>query len=174
VIALPAKRGLLEHLAALGWSLRIRGEECTGRNAEGLEDDAALEALVAAYDELPSSRATAAAAIDAKAEAVRLRYITGGAGQASTYLVKERQAEEFRAAAYAGEVPLMIAAEVEATGLTAQQAADLILAQRDFWMVKGADIERERRRGKVNVDAAVSAAAADAAAGAAIAALDLL
>ncbi len=92
-------------------------------------------------------------AIDAKAEEVRLRYITPGAGQAATYLVKERQAEEFRAAGYAGAVPAMVQAEVSATGASAQAACDLILGQRDAWIAKAAQIEEVRRRRKVALDA---------------------
>jgi hypothetical protein len=97
-------------------------------------------------------RSRAVMFVNQAAEEARLRYITPGAGQAATYLIKERQAEEFKAAAYAGTAPGMVAAEVAATGMTAQQAADFILAQRDFWVNKAADIERVRRIGSVTID----------------------
>jgi hypothetical protein len=91
--------------------------------------------------------------VNQSAEEARLRYITPGAGQAATYLIKERQAEAFKAAGYTGDVPGMVTAEVAATGMTAQQAADFILLQRDFWVTKAADIERVRRMGSVSIDA---------------------
>lgn len=111
-------------------------------------------------------------AVDDKAESVRLRYITGGAGQAATYIEKAAQADVFAAALYLGNVPPMVQAEMDAAGLTKEQAAELIRGQRDAWLVKGADIERERRRGKINVDAAEDADGVDLALNAALAALD--
>lgn len=112
--------------------------------------------------------------IDSKAEEVRLRYITPGSGQAGTYLIKERQAQEYRDGGYGSPVPIMVQAEMDATGLSGEQAADLILGQRDFWLVKAADIERERRTGKVAVDAAQTPAAVATAKASAIAALHSL
>ena len=133
---------------------------------------AAPPVVAPTLDEL---RAAAGAAVDSRAENVRLRYITGGAGQASTYIEKASQADSFKAAGYpAGAVPPMVQAEADATGQTPQQAADLILATRDAWLVKGAQIERERRRGKVDIDAARDEAGVAAARDASIAALELL
>ena len=87
------------------------------------------------------------------AEQVRLKYITPGAGQAATYLIKERQAEAFKAAGYTGDVPAMVQSEVDANpGMTAQEACDLILAQRDLWEAKAAQIETERRKGVVALE----------------------
>lgn len=104
--------------------------------------------------DLAGARVKAQTLIDEKAEEVRLRYITPGAGQAGTYLIKERQAEEYARGGYGSPVPAMVQAEVDATGLTPQQACALILGQRDVWLAKAADIERERRKGKVLVEAA--------------------
>jgi hypothetical protein len=98
-------------------------------------------------------RLAACAVVDSIAETVRLRYITPGAGQAATYLIKERQAEDFKAAGYTGTVPGMVQVEADATGSTAQQACDSILAQRDAWVAKAAQIEGARRSGKVSIDA---------------------
>lgn len=130
---------------------------------------------VAPPPSLAELRAVAAVQVDAKAELVRLRYIAPGAGQAGTYIEKAKQADNFKAAGYpAASVPPMVQAEADATGQTPQQACDVILATREGWLVKGAQIERERRRGKVQLDAAVDETALDAARDAAIAALDLL
>jgi hypothetical protein len=124
--------------------------------------------------DLSAVQLRANAEIDTKAEEVRLRYITPGAGQAGTYLIKERQAQAYRDTGYGSPVPLMVQAEVDATRLDSQQAADLILGQRDFWLVKAADIERERRKGKIAVDASESLRAISDARDAAIAALHAL
>lgn len=124
---------------------------------------------------LADVRAEATGTVDFKAEQVRLRYITAGSGQAGTYIEKAQQADSFKAAGYpASAVPPMVQAEADATGQTAQQACNTIIATRDQWLVKGAQIERERRRGKVNIDAAGDAAGVQAARDAAIAALDAL
>lgn len=130
-------------------------------------------APVPTLDEL---RARAATVVDGMAEQVRLRYITGGAGQAGTYIEKAAQADRFQAAGYpASAVPPMVQAEADATGQTPQQACDSILATRDVWVnQKGPAIERERRRGKVNIDAALDAAGVDAARDAALTALRAL
>lgn len=124
--------------------------------------------------DLAISRASATASINAKAEEVRLRYITPGAGQAGTYLIKEREAEAYRDAGYTGDVPGMVAAEVSATGLTTTEAADLILAQRDLWVVKAAQIEGARRTGNVDLEATTTIAEIDALLAATLAALNAL
>ena len=118
-------------------------------------------------------QADADAAIDLKAEQVRLRYITAGAGQAGTYILKAQQADSFKAAGYPpASVPALIQAEANATGSTAQQAADSIIAQRNQWVLKAAQIEQARRYGKIQVDAATTAAAVIAARDSAIASLE--
>ena len=141
-VGVPAPRedDLIEHLARNDVAFEVEPRP---------EDDPPPTPLT-----LEQLRATAGMRIDERAERVRLRYITPGAGQAATYLIKERQAEAFRAAGYTGDVPAMIQAEVDATGSTAQAAADLILAQRDAWIGKAAQIELERRRGKIATEAA--------------------
>lgn len=136
-----------------------------------LTEEISLAEQAAALSEL---HASALVEIDTRAEAVRLRYITPGAGQAATYLLKERQTEAYRAAGYTGTVPALVQAEMDATGRTAQAACDLILFMRDTWVVKAAQIESARRRGKVAVEAAPSGAEVRIARDAALAALNLL
>lgn len=140
-----------------------------------LERWAAAAPAPAPAPTLDELRRVATREVDGTAELVRLRYITPGSGQAGTYIEKAKQAEDFRSAGYpAASVPPMVQAEADATGATAQAACDVILATRDAWLVKGAQIERERRRGKVNIDGAADAGAVVAARDAAIAALDAL
>jgi len=94
-------------------------------------------------------KAAALAAIDRAAGVARARYITIAPGQEATYLLKAQQAAAFKGAGYAGAVPGLVQAEVDATGATPQEAADAILAEGAAWEFKAAQIESARRRGKV-------------------------
>lgn len=117
---------------------------------------------------LDQVQAAVLAAIDAAAGAARARYITISPGQEATYLLKAAQAEAFKSAGYIGAVPGLVQAEIDATGATAQQGTDAILAQQVAWEYKAAQIESARRRGKVAVGNAGDAAAVEVAKAAAI------
>lgn len=123
---------------------------------------------------LDQVKAAALAAIDAEAGRARARYITVAPGQEATYILKAQQAAAFKAGGYAGAAPGLVQAEMDATGATAQQAADDILAQEAAWAFKAAQIESARRRGKVAAGNAADAAAVEAARAAAIAELGAL
>lgn len=112
--------------------------------------------------------------IDAKAGSVRTRFVTSTAGQEATYLIKERQAREYAAGGYSGDVPAMVAAKAAASGLSAQQAADLIITTADAWILLAAAIEQVREGGKAAVAAAGNDPAVVAARDAALAALDAI
>lgn len=120
------------------------------------------------------TRAAALSAIDATAGAARARYITVAPGQEATYILKAQQAAAFKAGGYSGPAPGLVQAEMDATGATAQAAADDILAQEAAWAYKAAQIESARRRGKVAAGNAADAAAVEAARAAAIAELGTL
>lgn len=101
------------------------------------------------------------AAIDAAAERERLKWITGGAGQAMTYQMKAAEAERLASdadpalAAY----PLL-SAEI---GITADDLAGVgavVRAQHAAWLMAGAAIEAARLGGKKAVNQAASAEAA--------------
>ena len=116
-------------------------------------------------------RAGALAGIDAEAEAARLRYITGGAGQAAVYVMKAKQAADYIASGYVDPAPALVVAEAAALGLTNRAAADSIAAQADAWLTVAAQIEQIRRKAKADIEAAATAADIEAAAQAAQAAL---
>lgn len=118
--------------------------------------------------------AAALSEIDAEAGRARARYITVAPGQEATYILKAQQAGAFKAAGYTGAVPGLVQAEMDATGATAQAAADDILAQEAAWAYKAAQIESARRRGKVAAGNAADAAGVVAARAAAIAELGAL
>jgi hypothetical protein len=133
-----------------------------------------LESLHDPAFALADAKRKASAAIDQAAEAARLRYLTAGAGQALTYLEKERDARAYAAAGYPSTQLasyLFVDAERRATGQTGRQAADAIIATADAWRAKAAAIDHERRKGKLAVEAAADAAAVEAARAAALAAL---
>jgi len=98
--------------------------------------------------------------VDEMAESVRLRYITTGLGQSMTYQEKVDEATDYVAAGYPQDLTPypFIDAEVSATGLIAQIVADNILKKRTIWIKKSAKIEKERIKGKTNIDSATDKA----------------
>jgi hypothetical protein len=129
---------------------------------------------------LATVQATLCARVDAKAEAVRCKYLTSYPLQSITYVAKEADARAYKAAGY--PVPFVasanpyVDAEMRAAGdLTAQAAADRIIGEADmFKSYKGSAIEYERRKAKLAINAATDAADAAAAAVAGITALETL
>ena len=95
--------------------------------------------------------------IDNHAGTIRSKYITVAPGQEMTYMEKSEEAADFVTAGYPADTSNypFIQAEMDATGLTKEQAADGILAQKSAWIVVGATIEKTRLSGKAQVDAAV-------------------
>lgn len=112
--------------------------------------------------------------IDGQANSTRQKYVTFIAGQDATYIQKYDEAKRYKAAGYPADLIGYgwIAAETTATGKTAIAAADGIIAEGDYWNSrKGPEIERERRKGKIDIDAATTPEAALTARNAALAAL---
>lgn len=104
---------------------------------------------------LDELKANARNLIDISAEKARHRYITGGDGQAMTYLEKGNEAADYIAAGYPimgspPEYPFVHADSV-AFGIIHQEAADQIVAQKSTWVAVGAQIEQERLNGKNTV-----------------------
>jgi len=126
--------------------------------------------------DLANAKVQAKNEIDNIAENTRLKYITSGSGQSNTYAEKASQAQKYKDAGYPADTTgyELVQAEANATGDTPTVSADSILAIRATWLLIAADIEEERRRGKINVDAAVDAAAVTIAKDAAITALEAL
>ncbi|WP_414901206.1 hypothetical protein [Rhizobium cremeum] len=93
--------------------------------------------------------------VDVAAERERMRYITGGAGQAMTY---QRKADEARAClAAADPQPAdypMLSAEVGITAATLTGVAEVVSAAYEAWLSIGARIESTRLGAKAAIDAA--------------------
>jgi hypothetical protein len=104
------------------------------------------------------------ARIDVDAERQRLRYITGGSGQAMTYARKVEQAR----AAIADAEPTpesypLLAASIGIDGATVIDVANVVIGMNAAWEVIGSAIEQVRLSGKATVDAATDEASVRAA-----------
>lgn len=111
-------------------------------------------------EELVAFKADRRREIDLAAEAERLKYITGGAGQAMTY---SRKLEEARAAAAEEEPDAqnypLLAASVGIDGATVAAVAQVVLGMDAAWTVIGAAIETVRLAAKKAIDDAEDEAA---------------
>lgn len=110
---------------------------------------------VAPATPLSTLQADASVMVDSAAEEQRLKYITGGAGQAETYRIKADEAKAFIAAgrpADSSPYPI-ITAEAVAVGSTVSDLADLVVQTLATWTAKAAAIEAARRKGKVDISA---------------------
>jgi hypothetical protein len=110
--------------------------------------------------------------IDAAAETERLKYITGGSGQAMTYQQKADEAKRYFAAVEAGGAPEasdypLLSAEVGITAPTLGEVAAVVNNAFLQWQIIGGAIEAVRLGTKAAIDAAATIAEADAAANAA-------
>lgn len=123
---------------------------------------------------LAAIKAAALVRIDAEAEAARLAFVTGGAGQALEYQATEAEGRAAVAAAASGatldpaDYPFVVAemtafAEVGIT-VTLLDAAQQVVAQADAWQSTGSLIKALRRGAKLRVEAAGTPAEVAAAA----------
>lgn len=138
--------GLHQAIAAAGHSLS---------QVDGVwiaSDEAAVQAIIDAFDPLPPARDEARIAIDEAAERARLRYITPGAGQAATYQIKEAQARQYLAD---GTVGILLRLEAQATGASVAEVSALIVATAEQWIGLAALIEARRMGAKAAVGAEI-------------------
>ncbi|TAW19275.1 hypothetical protein ELI19_29135 (plasmid) [Rhizobium leguminosarum] len=102
--------------------------------------------------------------MDAEAEATRGLYVTLGAGQAITYIEKERQAQMVTEDPNVNpaRVP-MVAIDAERYGDSLLDAAAVILTMAQYWRVIGPVIEDRRMSAKDRIAAATTPAEIEAA-----------
>ena len=141
---------------------------------DGIEALPSLDSLHDPATGLTLARTAAVDMVNAKAEEVRLRFITGGATQAMVYIQKAAQAQAYAAAGYAGPVPPLVQSEATATGATARVAADSILGQVTACLTVAVQVDELRRKCKVDTDASGTIAAMESARDTALAALDAI
>lgn len=115
--------------------------------------------------DLDAVKAMMVAQIDADAERARLAHITGGAGQAMSYLQKAAEAKSCLADTEPdAEAYPLLAAEIGITAPTLGEVAAVVAAAHAAWTVIGAQIEALRLGAKAAIAAATDAATAEAAA----------
>ena len=105
---------------------------------------------------LDAIKEQAAIDIDNQAGLTRVKYITDVPGQAATYLLKADQATKYKAGNYQGAIPGLVQSEATARGISAQQAADDIIAEQARWVALATRVETIRRRGKETMKNATS------------------
>jgi hypothetical protein len=99
--------------------------------------------------DLVTLKANLSALIDAAAERERLKYITGGAGQAMTYQQKADEATRYLAATDPAPTDYpILSAEVGITAADIGGVAQVIRAAYAQWQIIGAAIEAARLGGK--------------------------
>ncbi|UHD45345.1 hypothetical protein LUX29_20510 [Aureimonas altamirensis] len=135
------------------------------RDEEGNQTEAALQEVLATYGlaiSMDRRKAALSQAIDDRAEAERLRWITPGAGQAMTYARKVEEAKAVQSATSpkAADYP-MLAASIGLDGKTIKEVADTILEMDAAWATVGAAIEKRRLQLKHNVVNAEDGSALD-------------
>ncbi|HEX8384168.1 hypothetical protein [Sphingomonas sp.] len=137
-----------------------RGEGSVGTaRYQALPEGAALitvpHAVVASVElNLVALRTALAARVDADAEAMRMRFLTPGAGQAMTYQRKEAEARAYLADAGA-PVPFL-AAEAPARGMTIEALAVEVVDRANAWTAIGSTIEALRLGAKGGVEIATT------------------
>lgn len=145
-----------------------RGAGPAGSSAVQLLDDGQALVVVPAQAlrgmeiDLDIVRAYLMARVDLEAEQVRLRFVTGGAGQAMTYARKEAEARAWTAD-NAAPTPFLNA-EAAATGQPLAAVAAEVVARADAWVQIGSAIEGARMGAKAAIDRAATLGAIVAAA----------
>jgi hypothetical protein len=115
--------------------------------------------LLGIIADLSAAKDAAKGAIDKRAGETRLKYITSVPGQAETYMMKSDEAAKIKAIGYEtftteqiqNAYPVVFA-EMSATGAGLVVVCETILGTAQAWRVIAANIERERRQAKIEVD----------------------
>jgi len=170
-----AVRDVCQHIA--GVSVGRRDDKATWRvdftDEATQEERDAVAQVIAAFDFVAPLKTTLKQQVDADAEAVRLRYITPGAGMAMTYIEKRDQANAVHGMGQAAANALTeqerteqfptLAASVGLEAQTLWDCAILVIQRVEAWATLSNAIERTRFAGKKAISDASDAAAARAA-----------
>jgi len=110
--------------------------------------------------DLPAAKTAEQTKVDSLAEQQRQTFITAGDGQSMSYQQKSTEANAYITAGSPVDLTPypFIQAEVNATGATATDAANTIIAAETAWIIKGAAIEELRIKAKLDIDAAADMA----------------
>lgn len=122
-----------------------------------------------AAEQLGNIQLDLCASIDAAADSAYIQIGGPSPGRLAEYQQANTDAQAFKAAGYTGTVPPTVASWVTASGMTAQAAADNIIATATAWIAVLEAIRDARLVGKKSVNDATTVTDAQAAASAAIA-----
>ncbi len=124
-------------------------------------DDKVIEVFTVADRDIEAMAAEAKQVIDARAEVIRLRFITPGSGQAMVYQAKMDEAKRWQAnnspAEATADLYPLIAAEVGVTGNAAAAVVQVWSAQEIQWRQLAAQIELIRLTAKAAIETAKTA-----------------
>lgn len=121
-----------------------------------IEPTRVLQTWTVTPRDLATVKAETKARIDREAEEARLRYITGGAGQALEYQEAAEEAARYAATGGAGAYPMLQSSVEAGEAPDLATAATLIGARENAWATIGANIRKLRLTAKRAVDAAIS------------------
>jgi len=132
-------------------------------------------------EDLDRTKKDAKYEVDRAAGRARARYTTEVEGQQATYLMKEQDCRDYKAAGYPPDLSpyFFVQAELNAVrevdpSATAQIVADIIIATSEAWRPLAAAIEEIRRGQKEQIDIASSEATIENLKDAAVLALDAI
>jgi hypothetical protein len=116
-------------------------------------NDTAVQAIIDSYDPLPEAQKEQIDLVNTKAGETRTKYVTNIPFQEAAYQAKEADVRRYKADGYPSDLTPypFVAAEVDATGLSATQAANDVIIQADQWLMLNSEIERLRRKASVEI-----------------------
>jgi hypothetical protein len=116
-------------------------------------NDTAVQAIIDSYNPLPEAQKEQIDLVNTKAGETRTKYVTNIPFQEAAYQAKEADVRRYKSDGYPSDLTPypFVAAEVDATGLSATQAADDVIIQADQWLMLNAEIERLRRKASVEI-----------------------
>jgi hypothetical protein len=137
----------------------LRTELPKSKSSNWVWDNILEQVITNESSELSQYKSEAKIKIDVAAGVVRAKYLTIAPGQEMTYMKKEIDAENYKAANFPfdtsqypwihAEVEQLTASNLPVTG---QEIAMSILNARDQWLYVGTQIEAIRREGKIQID----------------------
>jgi hypothetical protein len=118
-------------------------------------NDTAVQAIIDSYNPLPEAQKEQIDLVNTKAGETRTKYVTNIPFQEAAYQAKEADVRRYKSDGYPRDLTPypFVAAEVDATGLSATQAANDVIIQADQWLMLNAEIERLRRKASVKIGA---------------------
>lgn len=117
-------------------------------------NDVAVQAIIDSFDPLTEVQKEQIVLVNKTAGESRTKYVTDIPFQEAAYQAKEADVRRYKLAGYPADLTLypFTAAEANATGVSAQDAADSVILQADQWVMISAEIERLRRKASVEIE----------------------